>query len=73
MPELTILSENLRKLRQRMSESQIKFAANCGISTEELSLLEREKSDPKLSTLQKVSAYAGITVSELLKREGDEK
>ena len=49
-----------------MRESQIEFAAHCGISTEALSLLEREQSDPKLSTIQKVAAYTDYTVADLL-------
>ena len=48
------------------------FAARCDISTEALSLLERERSDPKLSTIQKVAAYTGYTVSELLNVEESE-
>lgn len=45
------------------------FAAHCGISTEALSLLEREQSDPKLSTIQKVAAYTDQCVSDLLEKE----
>ena len=51
-----------------MHESQMEFAAHCGISTEALSLLEREQSDPKLSTIQKVAAYADRTVPTYYKR-----
>lgn len=41
-----------------------------GISEEEVSLIEREKlTDVKLSTLQKVAALTGLTVSELLSIE----
>ena len=49
-----------------MNMSQIEFAAECGISTETLSLLEREQTDPKLSTLQKIASYLGCTITELL-------
>ena len=42
------------------------FAANCGISVEELSLLERNRADPKLSTLQKIAAYIGEPVAYLI-------
>ena len=52
-----------------MRESQIEFAAHCGISTEALSLIEREQTDPKLSTIQKVAAYTDQTVSDLLDTE----
>lgn len=69
MPERVALAKNLKKIRKQMQESQMEFAAHCDISTEALSLLEREKSDPKLSTIQKVAAYTGNTVSDLLNVE----
>ena len=67
MPERVALARNLKAIRKQMRESQIDFAAHCGISTEALSLLEREQTDPKLSTIQKVAAYTDQTVSDLLK------
>ena len=69
MPEVSVISKNLKEIRRIMGLSQGEFAFQCGISTEILSLLEREKSDPKLSTLSKICAFAGITVSELLDTE----
>lgn len=69
MPERVALARNIKAMRKRMRESQIEFAAHCGISTEALSLLEREQSDPKLSTMQKVAAYTDRTVSDLLNTE----
>ncbi len=35
------------------------FAVHRGMRTESLRLLERRRHDPKLSTIQKVAAYAG--------------
>lgn len=67
MEEQSILSKKLKSIREEMNESQMEFAYNCGISTETLSLIEREKVNPNLDTLQKIAAYLGITVSELLK------
>lgn len=72
MPEFDYLSDNLKRIRNKLKESQIDFAANCGISTEILSLMERKLTDPKLSTLQKIAAYTDMTVSELLTRRNDE-
>ena len=66
MPECIILSKNLKKIRDALGISQIEFAAECGISTETLSLLERELTDPKLSTIQKIASYLGCDVTELL-------
>ena len=56
-----------------MGLTQAEFAAMVGISEEEVSLIEREKlTDIKLSTLQKVAAMTGLTVSELLSVEPEE-
>ena len=66
MPECIILSKNLKMIRDKMSKTQMEFAAECGISTETLSLLEREQTDPKLSTIQKIASYLGCTITELL-------
>ncbi len=69
MPENAVLAKNLKEIRKQLHESQMEFAAHCGISTEELSLLERERSNPQLSTIQKVAAYTDRTVANLLQTE----
>lgn len=66
MPELEALSKHVKKFRTEYNESQEEFAENCGISTETLSLIEREKGNPTLETLQKIAAYTGITVANML-------
>lgn len=68
MPENEALAKNIKTIRKQMKKSQIEFAAECGISTEILSLIERQKTDPKLSTIQKVAAYTNHTVSDLIKK-----
>ena len=69
MPERIALARKIKAIRKQMRESQIEFAAHCGISAEALSLIEREQTDPKLSTIQKVAAYTDQTVSDLLDTE----
>ena len=70
MPELRIFAVRVKKIRTQMGLTQAEFAAMVGISEEEVSLIEREKlTDVKLSTLQKVAALTGLTVSELLSVE----
>lgn len=66
MPEYIALSQNIKKIRKEMDKTQNEFAAACGISADCLSLIEREKTDPKLSTIQKIAAYAGREVAELI-------
>lgn len=73
MPELTIFAVRMKKICTKMGLTQAEFAAMVGISEEEVSLIEREKlTDIKLSTLQKVAAMTGLTVSELLSVEPEE-
>ena len=66
MCENEIIAINVRKIRKEFCQSQMDFAANCGISVEELSLIERNRADPKLSTLQKIAAYIGEPVAYLI-------
>ncbi len=71
MPELRILSRKSKKARKQMKLNQEEFAARCGISKETLSLIERENTDPKLSTIQKIASFLNYTVSDLLKIDED--
>ena len=66
MPEYEKLADRLRKIRRKLKENQAEFAAKCDISTDTLSLIEREQTDVKLSTLQKIASYTGLSVSDLL-------
>ena len=54
-----------------MKLNQEEFAARCGISKETLSLIERENTDPRLSTIQKIVSFLNDTVSDLLRIEDD--
>ena len=70
MPEMEILSQHVKRIRKDMGMTQATFAPQVGICEEELSLIERGKAkDVKLSTMQKIAAYTGWTVSELLRVE----
>lgn len=70
MPELDVLAERIIAIRHERNETQAAFAYNCGISTEELSLIEHRMTDPKLSTIQSITAYTGESVSDMLKVSG---
>ena len=70
MPEMEILSQHVKRIRKDMGMTQATFAPQVGIFEEELSLIERGKAkDVKLSTMQKIAAFTGWTVSELLRVE----
>ena len=71
MPETEALAKNLKRIRKKeRKETQAAFAFGCGISEEEISLMERMKTDPKLSTLKNIAAYTNKSVSEILRVEG---
>ena len=67
MTELKSFAEKTRQLRKERGESQLVFAEGCNISVEEISLIERKKADPRLSTLRKIAEHVGCTVSELVR------
>lgn len=69
MPEREALAKNLKEFRKAQKETQFEFAANIGISIEELSLIERKRANPNLETLQKIAAYTGDTVRGLLQEK----
>ena len=72
MPEVDALARQLKQYRAIQDKTQFEMSSETGISEEELSLLERGQTDPKLSTMQKIASYMGITVSELLSTEDRE-
>lgn len=73
MPEVEALAHNLKHIRKKvLNLSQEDFASYCGISTETLSILECQKGDPRLSTIQKIAAYLDCDVIELLTKGDDE-
>lgn len=69
MPEIKFLAKNIKKIRKEMKETQSDFAAHCGLGTGTLNAMERQLSDPKLSSIQKIAAYVDKTVPELLSEE----
>jgi len=73
MPETEALAKRVKAYRKELSKNQPEMAYEMGISTEEISLIDRGKTVPKLSTLQKIAAHMGITVSSLLETERRER
>ena len=66
-----ILARNLKLIRKVKRINQVDFAKGCGISLETLATIEKQKANPKISTLQKIAKYAGCNMPELLKKEGN--
>ena len=70
MPEISALAKRVKAYRESLGETQFELSGEIGISIEELSLIERGEANPRLSTMQKIAAHMGITVSALLEIEG---
>lgn len=71
MAEAEILSWKLRRYRKMNGLNQFEAASEIGLSTETLSKIERCQTDAKLSTVSRIAAYMGITVSTLLAEDGE--
>jgi transcriptional regulator with XRE-family HTH domain len=65
--ELLALADRMRRLREKQGFSQEAFADHCGLHRTAISLIERGKRVPSLTTLLTISRGFGISVSELLR------
>lgn len=72
MPEFEALSKKILKFRHEHGESQLEFAEHCDVSHYTMSSIENVAGDVKVSTVQKIAAYTGMTVSELLDADKDD-
>ena len=66
-PVLLALGKRMRELRDKQGFSQEAFADHCGLHRTAVSLIERGKRVPSLTTLLTISSGFGISVSELLR------
>ncbi len=69
MPYKRILAENLAEFRQLEGISQMEIAFRTGVSKETISLIERELSNVRLDVLERLAAYTGLTIPELLTKD----
>ena len=72
IPELDALSKRVLKFRHEHGENQLEFAEHCDVNHYTMSAIENVAADVKVSTVQKIAAYTGMTVSELLDTKTDE-
>ncbi len=66
MPEFEALARITKEKRKEFQETQLDFGINCGLSEDEICNIENQNTDPKLSTIQSIATYTGLTVPELL-------
>lgn len=60
------LAENLKRLRSLKGISQQELAAAIGVSHPRISELESGNANPKLSTIESIAAFFGVTAARLL-------
>ncbi|MDD4688803.1 MAG: helix-turn-helix transcriptional regulator [Eubacteriales bacterium] len=65
MQEITTLSKCVQHHRHLMQESQEVFAEKCGLSSEMISLIERQMVNPTLNSISRISKHIGLSVSEI--------
>jgi DNA-binding XRE family transcriptional regulator len=61
-----VVAANLRELRLQAGLTQVELAARCGLHRTEISLLEREGREPRLSTLVIVARGLNVDVATLI-------
>ncbi len=61
-----ILSKIMKKYRKENGLSQEKFAERCGMSTDDISLIECKKASPYFDNVYKILMAMGIDLEKLL-------
>jgi transcriptional regulator with XRE-family HTH domain len=64
---LMALGKRMKELRAKQGFSQEAFADHCGLHRTAISLIERGKRVPSVTTLLRISGGFGISLSELLR------
>ena len=63
-----MLSENLKKYREKKGYSKLKLARETGLSNRCIEHIEYAKAtDPRVMTLKRISETLGVTIDELIK------
>ncbi len=60
------IADNIRLLRTKYRISQEQLAEKIQMSNQQISSIENELSEPKISTLVKISEVFGVTVNDLI-------
>lgn len=67
----TTLAKRLKNIREGMGISQNKMSERCDLSPSHYTLIEQGKRSPEFDTLKKLADGIGITMSELLREDGE--
>jgi transcriptional regulator with XRE-family HTH domain len=61
------ISENVKRLRQKLGLTQEQLAERIGVSFPRISEIENNKGEPKITTIEKVAIGLGVSVMELIR------
>src|SRR2546425_8405901 len=67
-----LVNERIKLIRSHLRLQSKELAARAGISSSELSLVEKQLRNPKLDTLQKLAAALDVSVGYLIGEEDNE-
>ena len=66
---ITILSQNIKKIRQDMEISQEEFAHRCGMHRTYIGAIERGERNITLSSLEVIATTLNVDISTLLSKD----
>lgn len=66
---MSILGDNIRRLRKEKGLTQTEFALRIGAKRAVVGAYEEGRAEPKLQTLQAISAFFGVSIDAMLGRE----
>ena len=67
MRAVVYIGENVKRLRTMHALTQVELAAKAGITPATLVRIERNQSEPHMSTIRKLADALGVEPSELVK------
>ncbi len=71
MEAVVYIGDNLKRVRTLRALTQVELAEKAGISPSTVVLIERNQSEPHMSTLRKLAAALGVDPAELVRGEDD--
>lgn len=69
MAEFHALAIKVKAKRQELGESREEFSFKCGLTEKTVYNIEHEITKPEIETVQKIAAYTGDSVAQLLEVE----
>jgi len=72
MEAVVYIGDRLKALRIEYAFTQEELADKAGVATNTIARLERDESEPHMSTVRKIAQALGIHPRELTKKEGSD-